>query len=241
MRKRQGIAIDDGLNAIASNAMLEPVMRTVARLALERGMTLGSLAKRWNDAFGASLSASNVRRHFEAERSSESTVERYAAILGLNADDIAVIAGEAEIAAARVGPEIRKLRRLISLVVGDFEPAELQKVEQLLDEADTALLRTIATQHRRTSSSHGADALIASFQGIYDLRPARRQPSADEVTLWEIWISASGRLTREEASSLVALTIGLLRLRGVDTAPMESRLTLEIAAMQELNSEALRA
>lgn len=225
-----------GLQAFVSDDYeVEPIMRTIAKLAIRRKFTLNSLAQRWNKSSNSNLGSSNVRRHFTSTKPGSATVARYAEILDVSVGDLYVLAGEAELTPSRVGQEIHYMLPLLTAISPDFEPEAIAMARKLLKSANDSQLRTIATQHWRASHSYSIESVVEAFDGIFDLRGARLKPASDEMTLWGVWqASIANRFPLKDADAMVTLAVGLLRRRGIDTTAMEIRLEREKIAQSEL-------
>jgi len=231
----------EGLAAIVTAEETLPLLRAIAAVAIRQGETLGSLAKKINEQDGGKRNASNVRAHLRSEvRPSKRVIEMYARALNVDIADLQLYAGVNELSPQVVRKQVRLIRRQLRLAVESFDDLSIDEAISVLDSSDATALLDIAGKHRRAEFDFHKvpeDALIEAFDGVFDLRSRRRLPTRNEDALLHLWFGATARFGRDDAESLVALGVGLLRRRGVDTAAMEDRLAREIAALSTCNME----
>lgn len=222
-----------GFESVLADERTHALMRVIAQMADAKRYSFGQLARDWNRTIPkAKLSTTNIRRHFESQsRPSEKTVETYATILRISVEDLKVLAGEASLPRARVAVQIRKLKRLLSLVAPEYEATAIEAAHRLLDEADAEQLTSIATRHRRAELLGDDDMLATTYNGFVDFRSARRAVTKDEHVLCDLWMAVSVHFPQEDSSTFIALAVGLLRRRGVDTTAMEDQLSRQIQAL----------
>jgi len=229
--------IDDGL-AGAAKSSPTTIMRCIAEIALRRLHTLGTLAEALNKRDGTRLEATNVRNHFHSTRPRDSTIEAYAFVLGLEADALWALSGECNLNGSAVASQVSALRKGLLLAVGDFEAQAIDDALALLESADPDTRALVATQYFRSTNESGtsdSEAIVAAFRGLIDLRTRKRVPN--ESFLYDLWLQARSGLDMDGAEGIVALAVGLLRRRGIDTAHYEERLVLERAASDMLLEE----
>ena len=240
--KPKAMAIRDAGLEEASRTAPSPLMREVARVALARGETLGAIAKRLNEEFKVNLHASNVRRHLISARPQDEIVKRYAWLIGMKPDELRFVAGVGG-SAALVASEIRQVRRGLALYAAQYEASAVAAALRFIDEASAEDHREIASRHRSARASRlqyrasHSEELERALEHAIDLRSARRSLFAGESTLFELWLAAAGRFEPQECDAIVALGVGLLRRRGVDTVPLEDHLAIQRAASNFLGGD----
>ena len=215
-------------------------MRAVAQAAIKQGHTLGTLAKALNEHDQTCLEATNIRSHFDSRRPREGTVDAYARVLEIDAEDLRVLSGARDLSGHRIRQQLALLKKSLLLKISEFEAAAIDEALALIDSAQMDVQTRIATQYFRSSNvtaTFQANAVAAAFDGVLDLRTRKRLPN--EQFLFMLWLEAKNGVGLDGAETVVALAVGLLRRRGVDTAHYEERLILERTAFDMFLSEAL--
>lgn len=227
-----------------------PVMREVARLALEQSYTQESLAKRWTGG----ISGGNVQRHFQAKRPREGTVRRYAEILGVTPEYLLLLhshkfehLGGPESLRDRDGISERGWMQLLAL---DYQTDQYEDstdvvlMERLLamPEAERRrYLETFALEWYRGSylrrDVHPGYAAREAFEAIAspDLKLLLQQRTRTRVPgelrfvrLWELFVNVlypgDDVIEPGDFDLLLAFVRALHEKRGIDVAPMDAAL-----------------
>jgi hypothetical protein len=234
-------------------------MRELAAAAAWRGFSLSEVARRINER-GYRLAASNVRRYLTAKsRPHQETIDLLAEAIGLQNRHVVLASGE-RLGSRESRAAERSLRLRLATVEAEFEAGAVDQALRLFSQLDpdkrTAILGAYELQQLRADSwmlptgpangpiideHHPVSAFSAALkhQTGFDLLSRLRHHSITEEALWDIWlrlVPPLGPFTPNEADSIIATAVGLLRKRRVDTAPMEEQLRRKRAALQRADA-----
>ena len=201
-----------------------------------------------------------MRRYLTAKsRPHQDTIDLLADVIGLRQRHVALASGE-RLGARECRLVERSLRLRLATHEADFEPRAVDEALRLLSELDpdnrVTVLGVFELQQLRVDSwmlpkgpakgaiideHHPASAFAAALKRVtgFDLMSRLRQRSISDEALWDVWlhlVSPLGPFTPDEADSIIATGVGLLRGRRVDTAPMEEQLRRKRAALQRADA-----
>jgi hypothetical protein len=235
-----------GLEWAAEADDASPVMREIARLALQRSLSLGKLAIRLNALDGRGRSTKVVSAHFRAKTPRPETVGLYAEVFGLSATHVALLRDELlsieDAKEVLVGGAVRYLLSKSAR----FKRSTAEKVRSIVDsmltdEPETA--RRIASRIQLAGYREALglpDESVMKHPSFAERFGFRLTAFADAlkpmVNLFEasdrrdrrlarIWIHLGFLFSDErDSKQVIALIVRLLHKRGFRTTNMEATL-----------------
>jgi hypothetical protein len=236
-------------------------MRELASAATWRGLSLGQIAAGISKK-SATVDPSNVRRYFEAERPRATTLDALRQAIGVTERHVKLASG-----VTLSEREYRQIDAFLRIALShretEFEDGAVAEAMAALEGLDRDQQKVVfgqfELQRQRVtgrmvlpfeSEDFGpSDELVAFARALchytsFDLLKRQRHQIAGESTLWSLWIHltspASNAFTERDAEALVHHASGLLRARGIDTAPMERQLSQRRAALKRAGLAARR-